>query len=292
VAKRGVERGKQKRKAAREQASSSSRTSSLSSQSSRPLQPATAGKESQHKVSPASSVETSSSTSVALVSKRSSVSSHSLSLSPTAREPNDPPTSPPEIDPHPRLHVLPQDRIFNFFFTFYILPVRDPLARRGFLENLAPIYHNANQNSSLMLSTMAVASSMFSIRMCQNPNTTHSRSYYLGAVKAMRDQVAEQKECAGDEVLIAVLLLQLYEVSKLVLDQALWANHHVVIGWTTKYEGQFLPHTPEWCPCACETSRGCDFYRETVPRNLAIYPKPCGMLTHKPVTQPELMFPD
>jgi hypothetical protein len=49
-------------------------------------------------------------------------------------------------------------------------------------------------------------------RMGQDPNTTFSRSFYLRAVKAMRDQVSVQKACANDEMLIAVLLLQLYEV--------------------------------------------------------------------------------
>lgn len=133
---------------------------------------------------------------------------------------------------------------------------------------------------------------MFSIRMGQNPNTTHSRSYYLSAVKAMRDQVAEQKECAGDEVLIAVLLLQLYEVRKLVHERAPCANYHVVIGRTTKSEEQFPAYSPEWRPCACKASRGCDFYGEAVPLNLTIHSKPCCMLILKLVTEPKLMFPD
>jgi len=59
---------------------------------------------------------------------------------------------------------------------------------------------------------------MFSIRMGSNPNTTFSQSYYVRAVKAMRDCVSEQKACTEDEMVIAVLLLQMYEVRQPILD--------------------------------------------------------------------------
>jgi hypothetical protein len=110
--------------------------------------------------------------------------------------------------------VTPEDRTLSYFLNSYILPVRDPLARRGFLEYLGPLYTHADPQSPFMLSTMAVAACMLSTRMGQDPNTTFARSFYLRAVKTMRDQVSEQKGCANDEMLIAVLLLHMYEVSE------------------------------------------------------------------------------
>lgn len=130
------------------------------------------------------------------------------------QEAKDPSTSTTWLDPHLGLRVTPEDRTLSYFLNSYILPVRDPLARRGFLEYLGPLYTHADPQSPFMLSTMAVAACMLSTRMGQDPNTTFARSFYLRAVKTMRDQVSEQKGCANDEMLIAVLLLHMYEVSE------------------------------------------------------------------------------
>ena len=209
MAKKGVERGKQKRRAAREQASSSSSASG----SARPLKSSPSAKETKEtktKPSPARSAESSPSGSSVLVSNYSSISTppQVFSTAPITRE-----LTPPGVtSPYLRLNIPPDDYILTFFFNLYILPIRDPLARRGFLEYLAPIYSHTDPNSPFMLSTMAVASCMLSIRMGHDPNTTFSRSYYLRAVKAMRDCVSEQKACSEDEMVIAVLLLQMYEV--------------------------------------------------------------------------------
>lgn len=209
VAKKGVERGKQKRKAAREQevilASSSS-----SSSGGTLLSPSPSSQDGTQKSSgPVSLVKISGSASRALASDHSVISISSGA-----------PTSDPRIHEfnstgasiYRRLEIPPDDQVLTFFFNLYILPIRDPLARRGFLEYLAPIYSNTDPQSPFMLSTMAVASCMLSIRMGQAPNTTFSRAYYLRAVKALRDHVTEQKACREDEMLIAVLLLQMYEV--------------------------------------------------------------------------------
>jgi hypothetical protein len=211
VAKKGVERGKQKRRAAREQASASS--SSTTAGPARPPKSSPSQKDAQGKLSPASSVKTtgSASSSAALVSNRSSISASPPQSSPSVSLTREL-TPPRSNSPYVTVTVPPDDHILTFFFNLYILPIRDPLARRGFLEYLAPVYSNTDPNSPFMLSTMAVASCMLAIRTGHDPNTTFSRSYYLRAVKAMRDCVSEQKSCAQDEMLIAVLLLQMYEV--------------------------------------------------------------------------------
>lgn len=217
VAKKGVERGKQKRRAAREQASTSS------SSSSRPTRPPKTPssehqtKGTQGKLRPTTSRKTSSSASSTLISNRSSISptSQVSSSIPITREL----TPPRALSPILKFSLPPDDHILTFFFNLYILPIRDSLARRGFLEYLAPIYSHTDPNSPFMLSTMAVASCMLSVRMGHDPNTTFSRSYYLRAVKAMRDCVSKQKACTEDEMVIAVLLLQMYEVRQPAPDQ-------------------------------------------------------------------------
>lgn len=211
VAKKGVERGKQKRRAAREQAATAS--SSTSSRTAPPPKASPSKKEVQAKISTASSTRTSvSSGSTSLVSQRSSLSSSPPQVTtsiPLTREL----TPPRSNSPYVKVDMPPDDHVLTFFFNLYILPVRDPLARRGFLEYLAPVYSNTDPSSPFMLSTMAVASCMLSVRSGHDPNTTFAQSYYIRAVKAMRDCVSEQKSCAQDEMLIAVLLLQMYEVS-------------------------------------------------------------------------------
>ena len=49
--------------------------------------------------------------------------------------------------------------------------------------------------------------------MNQGDDPPLARSFYLGAVSRMKERVAEQKGCIDDELLMAVMLLQMYEVS-------------------------------------------------------------------------------
>jgi hypothetical protein len=100
-----------------------------------------------------------------------------------------------------------------FFFTRYVLPQRDPQARRGFLEHVLPIYCKSEPNSPLQLSVMAVATCMLSGAMNQGEDPPLARSFYLSAVSGMKEIVSEQRGCANDELLMAVMLLQMYEVS-------------------------------------------------------------------------------
>jgi hypothetical protein len=123
------------------------------------------------------------------------------------------PTLLPTPSPSPTLQGPPEDHAICFFFTRYVLPQRDPLARRGFLEYTLPIYSKSGPHSPLKLSIMAVATSMLSGAMNQGDDPPLARSFYLGAVQRMKERVTEAKGCADDESLMAVMLLQMYEVS-------------------------------------------------------------------------------
>ena len=195
-----MERGKQKRKAAREaQFQSSGKTGSPRSSS---------GRDGHDTHGSSSSVSPPSDHSAPFTDDRVAV----ISCTPSPPAPPDGKSTRMGSDPYINLTVTPEDQTLTFFLNTYILPQRDPLARRGFLEYLAPFYKNAPRDSPLMLSSLAVASCMLASKIGVDPDTAFSRGYYLRAVSQMRDQVSKRKACANDEMLISVLLLQLYEV--------------------------------------------------------------------------------
>lgn len=137
------------------------------------------------------------------------------------------PTLLPTPSPSPTLQGPPEDHALCFFFTRYVLPQRDPQARRGFLEYTLPIYSKSGPHSPLKLSIIAVAASMLSGAMNQGDDPPLARSFYLGAVQRMKERVTEQRECADDELLMAVMLLQMYEVSYSMPLELRWVCSHV-----------------------------------------------------------------
>lgn len=48
--------------------------------------------------------------------------------------------------------------------------------------------------------------------MGRPPDSPLARSFYIRAVSQLGERVSQQKDCAGDELLVAVMLLQFYEV--------------------------------------------------------------------------------
>lgn len=78
---------------------------------------------------------------------------------------------------------------------------------------------------------------MLSGAMNQGDDPPLARSFYLGAVQRMKERVTEQRECADDELLMAVMLLQMYEVScPRLLDLCLQLTHtyQQLVGRTKK----------------------------------------------------------
>jgi hypothetical protein len=147
------------------------------------------------------------------------------------------PTLLPTPSPSPTLRGPPEDHALCFFFTRYVLPKRDPQARRGFLEYTLPIYSKSEPHSPLKLSIMAVATSMLSASMNQGDDPPLARSFYLGAVSRMKERVSEPKGCTDDELIMAVMLLQLYEVSRstfLQLHLRFAHMHQHLVGRTKK----------------------------------------------------------
>ncbi|KAE9369974.1 hypothetical protein N431DRAFT_414338 [Stipitochalara longipes BDJ] len=115
------------------------------------------------------------------------------------------PTSPP-----PNQHDL-EDFALTFWFTNYANPPMKSYEECGFVEHVAPLFLKSTPESTLRLSTLAVATILFTAWSDLNPDTALTRSFYLKAVSAMRDQLSMPGECTNNEMIMSVLLLQMYE---------------------------------------------------------------------------------
>ena len=236
VAKKGVERGKAKRKAARERARG---------EKARVQCPRIHAPIAKYAGSAASSYELSTSPSVVFTpvshgSQRSPTSS--FSESPLQRPST---RNPLTTDPyHTIIRPIPEEQALCFFFNNYVLPIRDPLARRGFLEHLGPFYTNADHQSPVKMSTMAIASCLMSAGMGRPPDSPLARSFYIRAVSQLSERVSKQKGCDSDELLVAVMLLQFYEVChrEIVPVPYLWCSRLL----SASFERELLNHILIW----------------------------------------------
>lgn len=212
VAKKGVERGKAKRKAAREREEAAAKAKQASYIQAPDFDSKYAG---------SSSAASSGSPGHVFTPKSHGSSISSRSQSPPDQDAED---TPLYQDPYNTiLRPIPQEQALCFFFNNYVYPVRDPLARRGFLEYLGPFYTNSTPGSPINLSVMAVATCMMSARMGLPPDTQLPRSFYTNAVSAIKEMISSSRDCTSDDSIVAVMLLQLYEVCFRTLDVS--TNH-------------------------------------------------------------------
>lgn len=109
------------------------------------------------------------------------------------------------------LSERPEDIALDFYFQIWVLPGDSTFSRRGWSEYIAPMFANSAKQSVLRMSTMAMAGALLVAWLDRRPDNPLSRAYYLRAVSIMKDKVAQQ-DVSNDEVLMSVLLLQMYEV--------------------------------------------------------------------------------
>ena len=100
----------------------------------------------------------------------------------------------------------------DFFFSTYGRPLTYKFEYRGFLEHVFELYAKAAPESALRLSTLAVSTFLHASWMDHRHDSQLSRSLYGKAVSAMKVQLCSTPACSNDEMLISILLLQLYEV--------------------------------------------------------------------------------
>lgn len=106
----------------------------------------------------------------------------------------------------------PEESALTFFFTTYATRPARSQEWHGFLEFVSPLYLKAAPDSTLKMSTLAIASCLFTAWLNRRSDTPFSRSFYLRAVSAMKGQIINSANCSNDEMLLSILLLQFFEV--------------------------------------------------------------------------------
>ena len=103
-----------------------------------------------------------------------------------------------------------------YFMNNYVLVSRHPDTRRGFMEHMPSFYTVARVESPLSLATTAIA--MFSTRnvpagAARRAMVIKAVAKYVEALRLINVAIQDPQEAKSDELLMAVLLLGLYEVS-------------------------------------------------------------------------------
>ena len=111
--------------------------------------------------------------------------------------------------------VLSQDYegyAVNFFLSWYILLPKDVEVRRGFLDCLYPVWLQTDSTSPLRPAVAAVASYILELWSLLKPDTpfSFSRLQYVKGVASLRENL-QSAEDEGDDVLMAALMLDMYE---------------------------------------------------------------------------------
>ena len=100
------------------------------------------------------------------------------------------------------------DYALSFFLSSYILLPEDPAAQRGYLGCLYPVWVRARATSPLRAALAAVASFLLESWLRIKPDL--SQSLYLQGIASLRSTL-QGSEDVGDDVLMAALMLQMYE---------------------------------------------------------------------------------
>jgi hypothetical protein len=100
-----------------------------------------------------------------------------------------------------------------YFFRNHVLWQRDVDSQRGFLEILAQMYESSRPSSLLHKATYAVALGSMSNALKSRPMRCEARRTYGKALQELGVAIRNPNTAASDELLMAVLLFSLYEVS-------------------------------------------------------------------------------
>ena len=107
-----------------------------------------------------------------------------------------------------------QEAICAFFLDFVLLP-RHKDSVQGHLEHLLPLYANTTPDSPLSLATSAVALVLSGSSPRRRTDQERARQNFSKAIRKTRNAIRSPAESKKDETLMAVLVLGLYEVSRI-----------------------------------------------------------------------------
>ena len=126
-----------------------------------------------------------------------------------------------ELSVHPSSTIATVPRVLSqdyegyatsFFFSSYALPLEDAEVPQSFLDCLYPVWLQTDLKSPLRPALAAVGSCLLEawVRLKSDVSLSLSRSHYITGVAALR-KCLQGTELVGDDVLLAALLLDMYE---------------------------------------------------------------------------------
>ncbi|KAL6715094.1 hypothetical protein ACLMJK_007355 [Lecanora helva] len=104
-----------------------------------------------------------------------------------------------------------QDASICFFFRYYGATSIDPEVRRGFNQLWKPMYLQASPQSSLRLATTAVTVNIAMMWCLRGCDTLLARSTFANAITAARGALSDPTQNSTDEMLMTILLFDLYD---------------------------------------------------------------------------------
>ena len=123
----------------------------------------------------------------------------------------------------------PEDNSVCYFMANYVMVRRHPETSKGFVEHLVPFYSRTSSNSPLAFATTATA--LLSTRypyVCPPRAAIKARALlsYVEALRLIKVAIQDPQEAKSDSLLMAVLLLGLYEVGiSLIITTRLHKRH-------------------------------------------------------------------
>ena len=113
-----------------------------------------------------------------------------------------------------------------FFFDNYATAPRDDLTNRGFFEYILPVFETASSDSPAALATIAVAANMHTLWRYEGPDQPFPHSCYTRAVSSTKAAIGDPNLSKSDNLLLAVLLLDFYDVISRRLSNKLPPEQH------------------------------------------------------------------
>ena len=107
-----------------------------------------------------------------------------------------------------------EDTVLPLFFNAYLYFPKDPQIRNGFMEILPSMFSNAQAGSHIHSATLAVASFTVAAWTGQRSLLQASEAYFTKALPRIREALEENKDADLDIVIISILLLSIYEVTR------------------------------------------------------------------------------
>ena len=111
----------------------------------------------------------------------------------------------------PAIRQNAQDASICFFFRHYGGTAFDPEASNGFNQLWQPMYLQASDESSLRLATAAVTINIAMLWSSRGCDTQHARTIFTKAVAATREALLDPLKRSTDEVLMTILIFDLYD---------------------------------------------------------------------------------